>query len=68
MVETAHAYAKSRLGPILIGPFAAHLGWWATLSDAEEILNILLERGVLRLLTEAETIKYDVSYGYLLNK
>lgn len=52
--------------PVLIGGLCLHLGWWATLADAERILDQLVEEGVLRRLTAIECDNQGINHGYTL--
>lgn len=60
-------YAKKRAPrPILIGDVALNLGWWSTIRKTEELLEEMVEDGVLRRATEAECRTYDIKCGYFL--
>ncbi len=50
---------------ILTGELCLHLGWWARLHDAEDMLELLVSEGMLRPLTKEEAWKYGIQYGYM---
>ena len=51
---------------MLIGAVAMHLGWWATLAEAEKLLEGLVVEGVLRHLTPSEASQCGLRHGYVL--
>ncbi len=51
--------------PLLIGPGAVRLGWWATLPETEAMLEELVREGVLRHATETELAEVGLRFGYL---
>lgn len=52
--------------PILIGPTAVHLGWWATLPETEALLEEMVTAGTLRHATRAECKTAGIRHGYVL--
>lgn len=65
ILEKAAAYLRHRGDrPILVGPFAVHLGA-VTVEDAEELLLDLCDQGKVRLMSEADRARFGVPYGYL---
>jgi hypothetical protein len=59
-------YCRRVKCPILIGNLAVELGWWANLRPMEDLLESLVDEGVLRRLTQDECRKFDVYFAYAL--
>lgn len=59
------ALAEKRERPILVGEVSLLLGEYCRLEDAERIVYELVAEGKLRPVTEAESKKYDVKWGFM---
>jgi hypothetical protein len=51
--------------PMLVGPASFYLGWWATLNEVENLCELMVREGVLRLASRAELAQWGVRHGYL---
>jgi hypothetical protein len=49
----------------LVGRAAERLGWWATLSDTEKLLEELVVDGLIRRATKEELREQGLRHGYL---
>lgn len=58
-------YLDRKRGPLLIGEAAVTLGPLWSLKDAEELLNVMVAEGTLRLLRDDEHALFDTRLAYV---